>query len=114
AACRGVARETHITDVVNRILYENLHDVVLVGHSYGGLVITGVADRMPDRVRHLVYVDSGPLADGAKHADLAGPEERPRSEAMVAAGDGWRLPPPPWAELASNVDGVDDGAVARL
>jgi len=49
---------THVTDVVNLIRFENLHDVVLVGHSYGGMVITGVADRLPDRIRRLVYVDA--------------------------------------------------------
>ena len=49
---------THITDVENLIRYENLRDVVLVGHSYGGMVITGVADRVPDRIRRLVYVDA--------------------------------------------------------
>ena len=49
---------THITDVVNVIRFENLHDVVLVGHSYGGMVITGVTDRLPDRIRRLVYVDA--------------------------------------------------------
>ena len=49
---------THIADVVNTILWENLHDVVLVGHSYGGMVITGVADRVPDRIKRLVYVDA--------------------------------------------------------
>src|ERR1700748_2369717 len=45
---------THITDIVNVILYENLHNIVLVGHSYGGMVITGVADRVPDRIAHIV------------------------------------------------------------
>ena len=49
---------THIEDVVNTILWENLHDVVLVGHSYGGMIITGAADRVPDRIRRLVYVDA--------------------------------------------------------
>lgn len=49
---------THIADVVNTILWEDLHDVVLVGHSYGGMIITGVADRIPDRIRRLVYVDA--------------------------------------------------------
>ncbi|HWC73632.1 MAG TPA: alpha/beta fold hydrolase [Gemmatimonadales bacterium] len=49
---------THIEDVVNTILWENLHDVVLVGHSYGGMVISGVADRVPDRIKRLVYVDA--------------------------------------------------------
>ena len=56
--------DTHIQDIVNVILWENLHDVVLVGHSYGGMVITGVADRVPDRIRHLVYVDALLPADG--------------------------------------------------
>jgi pimeloyl-ACP methyl ester carboxylesterase len=49
---------THITDIVNVIAFENLRDVVLVGHSYGGMVISGVADRIPDRIRRLVYVDA--------------------------------------------------------
>lgn len=50
--------DTHIQDIVNVILWENLHDIVLVGHSYGGMVITGVADRLPDRIRHVIYVDA--------------------------------------------------------
>jgi pimeloyl-ACP methyl ester carboxylesterase len=50
--------DTHIQDIVNVILWENLTNVVLVGHSYGGMVITGVADRVPDRINHLVYVDA--------------------------------------------------------
>ena len=49
---------THIQDIVNVIRWEDLHDVVLVGHSYGGMVITGVADRVPDRIKHLVYIDA--------------------------------------------------------
>jgi pimeloyl-ACP methyl ester carboxylesterase len=50
--------DTHIQDIVNVILWENLHDVVLVGRSYGGMVITGVADRVPDRIRHVIYLDA--------------------------------------------------------
>ena len=50
--------ETHINDVVNIILYEDLRDVTLVGHSYGGMVITGAADRIPGRIAHLAYVDA--------------------------------------------------------
>lgn len=53
-----IGLETHIMDVVNTILYEDLHDVVLMGHSYGGMVITGVADRVPDRIKHIVYLDA--------------------------------------------------------
>jgi pimeloyl-ACP methyl ester carboxylesterase len=57
-ASPDVGLSTHIDDVVNTILWEDLHDVVLVGHSYGGMVITGVADRIPDRIRRLVYLDA--------------------------------------------------------
>ena len=57
-AAPSVGLETHITDVVNTILWENLHDVILVGHSYGGMVVTGAADRIPDRIRRIVYVDA--------------------------------------------------------
>ena len=56
--------DTHIQDIVNVILWENLHDIVLVGHSYGGMVITGVADRVPDRIRHVIYVDALLPEDG--------------------------------------------------
>ena len=49
---------THILDIVNVIRFENLQDVVLVGHSYGGMVISGVADRIPERLRRLVYLDA--------------------------------------------------------
>lgn len=55
---------THVTDIVNVLLFENLRDVILVGHSYGGMVVTGVADRAPDRIRHLVLIDALVPEDG--------------------------------------------------
>ena len=54
----AVNLETHIRDIVNLIHWEELTDLVLCGHSYGGCVITGVADRMPERIRTLVYLDA--------------------------------------------------------
>ncbi len=57
-ASPDVGLSTHIDDVVNKILWDDLRDVVLVGHSYGGMVITGVADRIPERIRRLVYLDA--------------------------------------------------------
>jgi pimeloyl-ACP methyl ester carboxylesterase len=63
---------THIDDVVNTILYEDLHDIILMGHSYGGMVITGVADRVPDRIRRLVYVDAFVPNDGESAMSLIG------------------------------------------
>ncbi len=55
---------THIDDIVNYILFEDLHDVILLGHSYGGMVITGVADRIPERIARLVYLDARLPVDG--------------------------------------------------
>ncbi|MBX3255408.1 MAG: alpha/beta hydrolase [Chitinophagaceae bacterium] len=49
---------THILDVINTILFEDLHDLILVGHSYGGEVITGVADSIPGRIKQLIYLDA--------------------------------------------------------
>ena len=73
-ASAEVDLETHITDVVNLIEYEGLRDVVLLGHSYGGLVVTGAADRIPERISQLVYLDTGPLPDGAVLIETFPPE----------------------------------------
>lgn len=67
-----VGLSTHIEDVVNTILFEDLHDIVLVGHSYGGMVITGVADRVPDRIRKLIYVDALVPNDGESLMSIFG------------------------------------------
>ena len=60
--------ETHIADVINLLVWEELNDVILVGHSYGGMVITGVADRAKDRLRHIVYLDAFLPVDGESSA----------------------------------------------
>src|SRR3984893_3897319 len=107
--------DVHVTDVVNLLRYEALHDVVLVGHSYAGTVVTAAADRMTDRIAQLVYVDTGPLPDGVAQEEVNPPPERERNAAMVADhGDGWRLPPPPWAELAAGASDVDESTLALL
>ncbi len=67
-----IGLSTHIDDVVNTILYEDLHDIILMGHSYGGMVITGVADRVPDRIRRLVYVDAFVPNDGESVMSIVG------------------------------------------
>jgi pimeloyl-ACP methyl ester carboxylesterase len=63
--------DTHITDSVNVLVYEDLRDVILAGHSYGGMVITGVADRALDRVGQLVYLDAALPVNGESLADVA-------------------------------------------
>ena len=62
--------QTHIDDVVNLILFEDLHDVVLTGHSYGGMVVTGVMDRIPERLRQVVFLDAAVPEDGQSIWDL--------------------------------------------
>ncbi|MGY1409425.1 alpha/beta fold hydrolase [Luteimonas sp. A611] len=64
--------QTHIDDIVNLILFEDLHDVVLTGHSYGGMVVTGVMDRIPERLRHVVFLDAAVPEDGQSIWDLFG------------------------------------------
>src|SRR6185437_12915683 len=63
--------ETHIADVVGVLEFEDLHDVILVGHSYGGMVITGVADRALERIKELVYLDAAHPRNGESLADVA-------------------------------------------
>jgi pimeloyl-ACP methyl ester carboxylesterase len=63
-ASPDVDLSTHITDVANMILFEDLRNIVLVGHSYGGMVITGVADRIPERISKLIYLDAFVPNDG--------------------------------------------------
>jgi pimeloyl-ACP methyl ester carboxylesterase len=105
--------ETHITDVVNVMDHEDLSDVVLVGHSYGGHVVQGAADRSPERIATVVYVDTGPLGDGAAFVDFYPPDTRAALESVVtAAGDGWRLPFPGIDGLAqqASIAGLDSAA----
>jgi pimeloyl-ACP methyl ester carboxylesterase len=69
----NVALDCHVEDITALLHYEDLRDVVLVGHSYGGMVITGAADRAADRVGHLVYLDAKAPRDGQSLVDVAGP-----------------------------------------
>ena len=107
--------DTHVDDIVHLLESEDLNDVVLVGHSYAGLVITAAADRTPERIAQLVYVDTGPLPDGMSQNDFSPPEQQSADADLVASvGNGWRVPPPPWAVLAADVPDVDDAAIEAL
>ena len=69
----GIDLDTHITDVVKVLQFEDLRRVILVGHSYGGMVITGVADRATDRIGNLVYLDAAYPKNGESLVEHAGP-----------------------------------------
>jgi pimeloyl-ACP methyl ester carboxylesterase len=86
--------DTHIADVVNLIRWEELTDVVLCGHSYGGCVITGAADRVVERVKALVYLDAFILGDGQGLHDILPAEVRDgQVKGAVEHGHGWQVQP---------------------
>jgi pimeloyl-ACP methyl ester carboxylesterase len=101
----GVDLETHITDVVNL-----LDDVVLVGHSYAGTVVTAVADRRPQRLNAVVYLDTSPLPDGTAIADVQQPEQRERQlRETKDHGEGWQWPVPDRQTLIAGTFGSASG-----
>jgi pimeloyl-ACP methyl ester carboxylesterase len=91
-ASPAITLDTHILDVSGTLICEELRDVVLVGWSYGGMVITGVAERMPERIAHLVFLDAFTPTDGESVGSMLGPEG---TLAMVdlarKEGNGWRF-----------------------
>jgi len=105
-ATKDVDLNTHIQDIVNVILFEDLHDVVLMGHSYGGMVITGVADRVPDRIKCLVYVDAFLPEDGDSANSLSG-RKLPSVDGFIPPPKGTRVegkdPPPYLAPMCEKI-----------
>lgn len=105
---KAITLDTFVDDIANVLQWEDLHDVVLVGHSFGGITITGVADRMPERLALLIYLDSAILENGQTMLELLGPKfGAERLEAAQGSG-GVSVAPPPAA-----VFGVIDPAQAR-
>jgi pimeloyl-ACP methyl ester carboxylesterase len=87
--------ETHIQDILNVIKYEDLRDIVLLGHSYGGMVATGVADRAREVIDLVIYLDAFVPRDGQCLFDFLQPSEQQRMRDGAASGDGWRIAPNP-------------------
>jgi pimeloyl-ACP methyl ester carboxylesterase len=103
----------HIEDVVAVLHYEDLRDVILVGHSYGGMVITGIADRAADRVGKLVYLDAANPVNGQSLVDVSGPIiEAVRPMGGVVDGIELVLLPGPDAGLLYGV--TDPGDLAWM
>lgn len=99
----SVNLDTHITDVTNLIRWEELSEVILVGHSYGGCVISGVADRAPERIGALAYLDAFVLENGQCLNDTLPPQVRSaRIAEAKEVGEGWKLPPIPAEEFNVN------------
>ena len=84
---------THVQDVLAVLEIEGLKEVTLLGHSYGGMVATGVADKAADRIARVVYIDAFAPKDGQSLFDLLGPKGEAHMRAGAAKdGDGWKLP----------------------
>jgi pimeloyl-ACP methyl ester carboxylesterase len=136
----AVDLDTHIEDVLGVLRYEDLRDVILVGHSYGGMVITGVADRALSRIGHLVYLDAAHPADGDS-LEMLTPEFMAEARAQGRMIDGvelvvfpdspsirhlgvddpedfaWlqdKLTPHPWKCMAQPLRLTDEAAVSAL
>ncbi|MEV5954465.1 alpha/beta hydrolase [Streptomyces sp. NPDC051987] len=106
-----VGLDTHVADVVGLIRDEDLTDVVLVGHSYAGLVVSSAANEVPDRVGHLVFLDAMVPEHGETAADLQ-PLTRVLIERALASDSGWRVPPMPELPPPYGLFGVTDAADA--
>jgi pimeloyl-ACP methyl ester carboxylesterase len=92
-AHRDIDLDTHIQDVVSVLEFEGLKNVTLLGHSYGGMVATGVTDKVRSRIARIVYLDAFAPKDGQSLFDLVGPKAEANMRAWAAKeGDGWALP----------------------
>jgi pimeloyl-ACP methyl ester carboxylesterase len=112
----AVDLDTHITDVANVLAFEDLTEVTLVGWSYGGMIITGVAERVPERLAQLVYLDALVPADGENSYDAERSSEEVRAAADAAGMPGFLLVEPYLDWLGSLTPGPADRAwlLARL
>lgn len=103
-----VGLDTHTTDIVRLMEHEDLRDVILVGHSYAGMIIIAAADLVPDRVAHLVYVDTFVPRDGEAIADIMPIPMAAFQESARESGDGWRVPPPNMPPGVHGIYGVTE------
>ncbi|MGY4572325.1 alpha/beta fold hydrolase [Bradyrhizobium sp. USDA 3256] len=102
-AHQGLDLEAHIQDVLSVISCEDLRDIVLIGHSYGGMVATGVADRVRERIAQMIYIDAFVPRDGQSLFDLNESAVETMRE-FASDGDGWRIPPMPVPPDTSPAD----------
>ena len=107
----GIDLKTHIADVVNVIKWEDLSDIVLCGHSYGGMVISGVAEALPQAIRSIVFLDAFVPRHGEAVQDLTGPAVKEAAQAALQRGD---IVIPPRPAEGFGVNPADRAWVDRL
>lgn len=96
--------DTHIADICQVLEFEDLTHVHLIGHSYGGMVATGVADRARARIAKLIYVDAFAPRHGDSVFDILPPATRDQRKAGACGGDSWRIPPGPMPPDTPDAD----------
>jgi pimeloyl-ACP methyl ester carboxylesterase len=101
----SISLETHVEDIMNVIKWEGIEDIMLVGHSYGGMIITVVADRIPEKIRTLVYLDAFVPEDGKCQFDYL-PAERVEAMRRDAEAHNGRIAPMPAEALLVSKDNV--------
>lgn len=106
--------DTHVADIVRLINERGLSDVVLVGHSYGGMPVSVAASQLGDRLAAVVYVDSAPLPEGMSQFDTNEPEAQ--EEIRAQAADTGMVPPPPFDPASDpvNLAGLDSDALQAM
>jgi pimeloyl-ACP methyl ester carboxylesterase len=102
-----ISLDTHVKDVTKMLFYEDLSEVVLVGHSYGGMVITGVAAKEPQRLAQLVYLDAYLPFEGENEIALWPPDQKEKYRTDLASGIRFRPP------LASSMLGITDPKMSK-
>ena len=104
--------DTGVTDVVNVLEYADLHDVTLVAHSSGGMIITGVAEKVPERLAQLVYLDAWVPADGQSDYDVAIASDEARAEGIVfEMNAGWAAGTPGFRPIDADVEAFITGLI---
>ncbi len=103
---REIGLETHIQDVVSLLTFEDLSDVILIGHGYGGMVISGAAEQAAQRITRLVYFDAFVPQDGQSCFDISPGSRIWYYQQANRSGDGWLVPPPP-PEFMGVTDPID-------
>ena len=108
-----VSFATHYQDVMGTIEWEELEDVILVGHSLGGVTISGVADQMPERIKQVIYLDAVLLESGSRWSEAVPPEVAVTRRKLAQESTGGLSLPPPKASVFGIYPAADQAWVER-